>query len=813
VNHFPLLTFFRSFYRHRFYTGLNICGLAVGIAAFILLGLYVRFETTFEHWIPEYQNIYLVKTEDLNSDSTKSKYTPINFWSAVQSDLPGTIGTRITTGSGTVIKKGVGSLENIGFVDLEFSDVFDLPTSRGRLKDAFRDPSNIVITEEIALKYFSSIDCIGAPITVVYDGKPRIYRVATVLRNFPDNTDLKIGMYARLTISEDKTSDDYAATHQWNALNPRTYVRFSSLAASQLFADQLPALVSRHARAATPTDPDIALKLTLHPIAGVHADATGNRLTVAALGGVGLLTLLIAVINYVNLATARAGLRAGEVAVRKVLGADRITLIRQFVGEAVITAAIAGLIGLMIAETCLPLINAASGLNLSIPYVGNGGILAPFVALVLFVGVAAGTYPAMVLSRLPAAAVLSSARLPGGGRAGIYVREALIVLQFATAIAFTIGTMVMFAQTRHVRNAEIGFKRQGLLLVSSLGNDSLNDAQRNKIFRRLSALPGVQGATMANDQPGGASFTMEANVAIPGLTGVGPSLRFFQTAPFFFDVMQAKLLAGRVFDAKRPGDVNANLLPANAAANSKLPYFIVINRSALRVLRISSPQAAIGRTFAGPNNPPRTIIGVVEDMRFENPRSPIPPTMYDFTLNNPYAAIAILRFSGDAKTVLGAAQAVWQREVPQVPFEGNTAVQKLELYYKSDNRAARLFSIGTILAVVLSSFGLLGLASFNITRRIKEIGIRKTLGASSADIVKLLVRQFLRPVLISSLLAWPIAFLATRVWLDRFDDRIALSPLFFLAATLLALALALLTVLAQALNAAKSTPAWALRHD
>jgi len=813
MNRFALLTFFRWFNRHRLYAGFNIGGLAVGIAAFILLGLYVRFETSFEHWLPGYQDIYLVKTENQNAGSTKSNYTPIAFWSAVQADLPGTVGTRITTGAGTVIRDGVGSREDIGFVDRDFPKVFQLPVLQGSLAGVFDDPSNIVLTEQISLKHFGTSNSVGREMTVIYDGKPRNYRVAAVLRNFPENTDLKIGMYARLLISEDKSSDDYAVKHQWNALNPRTYVRFTSTAASESFARQLPALVSRHARAETPDDPDIALKMTLHPIAGVHAETTGNRLTVATLGAVGLLTLLIAMVNYVNLSTALSGLRAGEVAVRKVFGANRMMLIRQFVGEAVVTTALAGVIGLVLAEVALPLVNAVTGLNLSIVYIGYDSILVPLVVLILLVGIVAGIYPAIVLARLPSAAVLASARSPGGGRAGAYVREALIVFQFATAVAFTVGTMVMLAQARHLRNAEVGFERQGLLLVSSLGDDSLSDGQRNRMLRRFAELPGVTGVTVANSQPGGGAFTMETNVAIPGVRGAGPSLRFFETTPSFFKVMQAKLLAGRVFDAARPGDVNANLLPENAGGNGQLPYVIVINRAALNALHIASPQAAIGRTFAGPNNPPRTIIGVVEDMRFESPRSPVPPTMYDFVPSNPFGAIAILRFSGDAGTLARAAQRAWQSEIPSVPFEGKTAVESLERHYRSDDRTARLFGIGTAVAIVLSSFGLLGLASFNTARRNKEIGIRKVLGATSADIVKLLVRQFLRPVLLANLLGWPLAFLAMRIWLARFDDSIALSPLFFLAATALALTLALLTVIVQALNAAKATPAWALRHE
>jgi len=812
MNRFALLTFYRSLVRHKLYASLNIGGLAVGIAVFLVLTLYVRFETSYEKWIPDYNQIYLIEAKDGSSIGTRaSQNSPIALWSAIERDLPGTLGTRLDEAGGTVIKDGVAVSEGIGLVDPDFPKVFDLPVVEGNLQGAFADPSNIVLTERVARKYFADADPIGKPMTVIYRGGSHAYRVAAILKDLPKNTKFDVGMFARFVLVQDKTSSDYNANHQWNYYQPETYVRLSDAAAARRFADQLPSLVARHAQAETPGNPGFIIKLSMQPIAAIHYEAKGETLAVATLGIVGVLTLLIAIVNYVNLATARAGLRAREVAMRKVLGADRVKLARHFVGEAVATAAIAGFIGLVIAELGLPLINAASGLSLSISYFGHDGALLPLIGLVLLVGIVAGTYPAIVLARMPAAAVLASARSPGGGRAGTYVREALVIFQFTIAIAFIIGTMVLVSQTRHVRNADVGFQRQGLMLIPSLGSASLNNAQRDTIFHRLSGMPGVVGATVANNQPGGGNFNAETAVPIPGVEGNGPSFRFFETTPGFFETMGAQLLAGRLFSLSHPADTNPNL--DDPTGNGNKPNNIIINRTGLAALHIASPQAAIGKTFTGPNSPPRTIIGVIDDMRFDNPRVPIPPTMYDFQPRDPQQAIAMLRFTGDPKAMLDAVRAVWRQEAPEVPFEGKTAVQNLETYYAHDDHTANLFTIGALLAVAIGCVGLWGLASFNTARRTKEIGIRKTLGASSGDVVKLLVGQFLRPVLIANLFAWPLAFLAMRTWLAGFDDRIALSPLFFVAATVLALAIAVLTVLAQSLRAARSTPAWALRHE
>ena len=810
MNRFALLTFFRSLTRHKLYAGLNIGGLAIGIAVFLVLGLYVRFETGFERWLPNSNAIYLIQGRDGSTiDDRPNQYSPVALWSAVSRDLPGTIGTRLKADTATVLKDGIGVKERIALVDADFPAVFALPTVTGDLARALRDPSSVVLTQATAARYFGSGDPVGKTMTVTYDGVSHAYRVAAVIRDLPHDTDLDFGMIARMTFSEDRAADDFKATHQWNYFDVLTFVRMPDRAAAARFQDQLAGVVARHGRTETPDETSFSLTLMLEPLTDVHFETAGAKLTVTTLGIVGLLTLLIAIVNYVNLATARAGLRAREVAMRKVVGASRAVLARHYVGEAIATSAIAGVFGLALAEIGLPLVNAAGGLALSIPYLGWDGVLLPLVVLVVVIGLVAGIYPALVLSRFPAAAVLASARSPGGGRWGTRVREALVVMQFAIAIAFMIGTGVLVAQIAHVRAADPGYDRQNLMLVRSFGSSSLNAAQRDTIVHRLAAIPGVTAVTVGNNVPGGGMFGAQTNVAIPGVPGIGPSLTFFEVSPGYFEALGAHLLAGRLFDPARPGDVNANL--AIKTANSAIPANIVVNRAGAAALHFASPQAAIGKTVTG--NAPFTIIGVVEDMRFYTPRAPIPPTYYDFQLRDMNQPIAILRFTGDAKPVLDAAQKAWRQQAPEVPFEARTAVQALDSFYQRDDHAARLFTIGAALAVLIGCVGLWGLASFNTARRVKEIGIRKTLGASSADIVRLLVGQFLRPVLIANLFAWPLAWFAMRTWLAGFNDRVALSPLFFVAATVLALAIAVLTVLAQSLRAARSAPAWALRRE
>ena len=804
--------FYRSLTRHKMFASLNIGGLAVGIAVFVVLGLYVRFETSYERWLPHHDEIYVIETvlKD-DPDYGAGLATPVALWSAISRDLPAIVGTRLDTPTATVIRDGIGISENLARVDPKFFSVMELPAVQGDLRTALASPSDIVITQRAAGKYFGAASPVGKAMTLAFGGVEHLYRVTAVIADLPTNTDFDFDLIVPMTVTNDPADLAYAADHNWNYGSLRTFVRLLDADAARRFSGDLTGVAARHAESETPGGEGAAIALKLQRLTAIHFEAPGSELTVTTLGIVGLLTLLIAIVNYVNLATARAGLRAREVAMRKVLGADRATLARHYVGEAIATTAIAAFIGLMLAECSVPLVNAAAGLTLHIDYVGRNGVLLPIVALVIVIGIVAGIYPALVLSRFPAAAVLASARAPGGGRTGTRIREALVILQFTIAIAFVIGTLVLVAQTRHVRSADPGYDRQGILIVPSLASGSLDTTQRATLLHRFAAAPGVSAVTVGNAVPGGGLWVTAANFKIPGVSGPGPQLQSFQTTAGYFTLLDAKLVAGRLFDAARSGDAKVTSATDAITPDGPMPVNVVLNRSAVAALRFATPQVAIGKTFGG--DTPKTIIGVVEDMRFGSARSAVPPTLYEFQRRDPDMGFAMLRFTGDPQATIDRVRRIWRETAPQVPFNAGTAVQALDRFYARDDRAARLFTIGAVLAVAIGCVGLWGLASFNTARRVKEIGIRKTLGASSGDIVRLLVGQFLKPVLIANLFARPLAYFAVRTWLAGFDDRIPLSPLFFIGATGVALLIAVGTVITQSLRASRAAPAWALRHE
>ncbi|MGO1305229.1 MAG: ABC transporter permease [Sphingomonas parapaucimobilis] len=799
MNSFALLSLYRSLVRHKLYAALNIGGLAVGIAVFLVLSLYVRFETGYEKWLPDHDKLYLVEEYWNMPGSPVDGYSTGTMGGLIdqlREDFPDTVGTRIQVMDVNVVRGNTATTEPLGYADANFLDIVRLPIVAGDAVRALQVPDNVLISETIAKRYFPNGNPVGQAMTLTILGKTARYRVAGVFRDLPPDTELPYSMLVKTP-----TPHPDPMWNHWGSERVWTILRFDTPQAVTRLQAQMRAFVDRRAKEQGPSAK--LLSLRINPLSDIHLQTSpGRKMTVVTLGIVGLLTLLIAIVNYVNLATARGGLRAREVAMRKVLGANRTALIRQFLGEAILIAAFAALGGLILAELGLPMINAAGGLKLSLDY---AVVLPGLAVLALFVGGLAGLYPALMLSRFPAAAVLASSRSPGGGRAGARVREMLVVFQFALAIAFMIGTVVLIAQTRHVRNTDVGFRRDGLVTVSSTSDSAVTEPQLTAFLTRAALLPGVRSVTTSDSSPGASSFNSD-NYAVPGKPEPGASLQAIITSPNFFPTFGIKLLAGRLpDDAHRADDAR------NADDATRTVPNVVINRKGAEALGFDSPEAAIGKTV-GRNNP-RTIIGVVENARFFSPRDPVNPTMYYYHSRFSTIPRTTLRVEGDPRETITALRGIWRQIAPQVPFEAKTASQNMEEYYKADDRTTRLFGIGAGLAVLIGCVGLWGLASFNTQRRVKEIGIRKTLGASATDIVRLLVGQFLRPVLIANLIAWPLAYVAMRTWLAGFDDRVALSPLYFAAATALALAIAVLTVLGQSLKASRAAPAWALRHD
>lgn len=818
-----LLTFYRSLSRHRLFAALNVLGLAFGIGVFLVLILIVRYESGFDRWLPHAAETYRLDSTWSNPGENPYEGSDTTFLALdlLRSDFPQIVaGTRVYAPSQPVSAGDTIDSEGVAYVDPGFFGVLDLPMAEGDATHALA-PGSVVVTEQIAQKYFGTVRAIGRTLQISHDGTKRSFVVSAILRDLPRDTTLKFGLITPLTPAIEQ---GVRAFQRWGSSSGETFLRFASAQDARDVAARLRDFVARRAAGSgenqegkNPED-HLALSLVALPDAHFHdltvqqPDTPGaDPRVVASLGAIGFLALAMAAINYVNLATARSDLRAREVALRKVMGASKPMLVTQFLGEAVVLVSFAALLGLALAELAIPGVNALGGWAIRIDYLA---VVPGLFLLVLILGLGAGLYPALLLAAYQPAQVLASARLPAGGRLGGRLRQALVLVQFTGAVAFAICTLVIDAQADLLRNADRGFERSGLIIVKSLFASDLV-ARQNAILDVLRAVPGVISATKANREPD-TNSSSGTDVAVPGRPGPRPSMLYEIGGRDYFSTYGIKLVAGRLFDDSRIADD----LSGPVAAGRFLPSFggrtvsTVVNESALPVLGFANAEVALGKHLSMDKDSTLEIIGVVQDVRFMSPRMPVAAEFYLHSTGPIEEAQAAIRFGGASRNeMMQRLQTAWHGVAPDEPFIAQTADERLEEFYKPDQQHARLFSAGAILAIAIACIGLYGLAAFSTTRRVREIGIRKTLGASTRDVLLLLIGQFIRPVLIANVIAWPLAWAAMRVWLSGFDERVALSPLYFLAAGVAALVLSTATVAAQAWRVAHAEPARALRYE
>ncbi|MGZ6018651.1 MAG: ABC transporter permease [Phenylobacterium sp.] len=822
------LSLYRTLTRHRLYALLNTFGLSLGLAVCTILFLVVRFETGFDHWAPHRDAIFRINRISTFPGSPK-KVSPYSEYVAqprLLADFPQILAAARIADNNLVVRNGAAqAFERVMFADPSVWDIFPLPFVEGDRATSLSDPSSAVITQAIARKYFGTDRVVGRQLTIVVNGEARPYRVSGVLRNLPPDTNLVMDVVIRLG-PESLGPTLFEMLKTWGSSVSETFVRLRSPDDADVINKAFPAFFDREA-VDIPKPASRYETYELVPLAKLHLQDAGSQdtfrpgvdgLFVAALGVMGAVTLVIAVVNYVSLATARAGMRAREVAIRKVMGATRRMLIWQFVGEAVVIAMVAGLIGAALMELALPAVSAVLGEPIRARYFGPEGILAPLMGLCVVVGLAAGVYPAWALSQFRPASVLASARAPGGGRAGARLREALAVGQFAIAICLMVCTAVIFGQMQHLRSADVGFKRDGLLIVRGMGDPQVSP-QAHTLLEAFRHTRGVISATVSDRRP--APDTNSAgNVTRLSNPAFDPNVLRERIGSDYAKTYGLKLIAGRLLDTEHSLDDMMGI--GGDAANAR-GLNIMINASAARALGYSDPKQAIGEivrighTDHGAFNTP--IVGVVADTRFENPREQLRPQLYmmDSQLRSVAGQMswagAVRVREGDQEAVRQRLEQVWKSLAPGAPFQGETVQVTMKPFYDSDARRGQLFAAGAVLSAAIACLGLYGLAAFNTSRRVKEIGIRKTLGASTADVLRLLVGEFLRPVLWANLVAWPVAYLAMRWWLAGFDQRISLNPIYFLAPSLAAIAVAVLTVAEQAIRVSRAEPSRALRYE
>jgi putative ABC transport system permease protein len=815
--------------RNGLYAGITILGLSVSFAAAILIGLYLRDEFTFERFLPGHERVYRVEA-DLTLPAAKPlamDQTTATVAATMKLDFPEIErAARIQPGD-VVLKLGdVARQESVIWADPDFFKIMPYPVLAGDANAALEAPDGVVLTREAARKYFGQDAPIGQTLMVntAFEGGGlpeaetqmlRIFhpmRVLAVLQDLPSNTHIRAQVFASGRAPHSMIAVDDRHPSPFNT-NELTYVQLKPGASADAVRARLQAFSDRHYR---PKSGPSTLHFRLMPVTGLHftsvsqydslAPTTDPRVD-AGVAGEGVLVVLIAAINFVTLMTARGSRRAVEVGVRKSLGARRRDLIVQFMGEALIYVLAAMTVAVVLAELLLPSLNAFLQRKLVFDYGDDPSLLGSIAGAALLTALLAGAYPALVLSSFrPATALKGSSRSSSGSAAA---RQALVVAQFTIVIGLMLVTATIYRQTQFALHDALRANTSQLVIIES--------PCRTPFRQALAVVPGVQGVSCASSPA--LSLGMSKNlVVMPDNTqrtvSVGP------VDVGFLELHGLKPLAGRFFTRARGEDV---LLDRPDPAPELQPT-VVLNEAAARLLGFARPADAVGKTIrwmrwsaaTDPNSlpapRPSQVIGVTRDFTLGSIRSEIAPSAY--YVDPPASRFVVAKLDGARiPETLKAMDDLWRRTGHDRPLSFVFEDARIQRLYQDVITQGVAIAICAGLAVSIACLGLFALAAFVTERRTKEIGVRKAAGASSADIVRLLLWQFTRPVLWASLIAWPAAFFAMDWWLHGFAYRVDLPPWLFLGGAAAAALIAWATVSAQSWRAARARPATALRYE
>lgn len=815
-----LILTMRRLVLNRAYSAINVGGLALGLAGCLMILNYVNYERSYDRWLPDSGRVFQVQTV-IHPPGQAAVHTQASSWplrERLGASFPQIEAvTAVSSGKTVTERGGQPMFIDETTVDADFFKVFALPFAQGSAGTALPDTNSVVLTESEAIRQFGTAQALGKLLSLGAGEGKRDYRVSGVLRDLPRNTSLKLAILMR-----GDPAQTPAAAQGWGNFDQQHYVRLAPNADAAAINAALPAWEKRTIAPemidGKPASMASVLDFQLVKLGDVHlGDAQlaamtpgGDPRSLATFAIVALLTLGMAVMNFVNLTTARAIQRAREVALRKLLGASRVQLIAQFLAESLLYSALAMLIALTLVELTTPWIGHVLDADLSFAYLGPRGMALPALALFAATTLAGGLYPAIYLSRFKPAVALranrASLETPGSGR----LRAVLVVVQFAVAIGLIASTVVIGMQTRFVETVDPGYRRDGLVQIANAWRFT-QGAEYEAARKEMLAIPGVTATGRTGLGLASTDKTMRLTRA-PGATQY-VSMGFYGVDAEFPQTMDIKLLAGRLLGDRFAADRIGGVATADLVARG---INVVINRAAAANLGYRSPQAAIGKTiqigFDGFTMVPSTIAGVIEDTRFRTARDAVEPLIYAY--DPEHTSIVMVHFAA-AKPgeVMAALNKVWRKYEPEIPFEARFADDIVRELYAADRARTALFAGFSMLAVVIACLGLYSLAAFATERRTREIGIRKVVGARVRDIVRLLVWQFSKPVVLANLIAWPVAWWAMRDWLNTFDARIALTPTPFALAGILAFVIAVATVAGQSFRVARMNPIHALRYE
>jgi len=813
----------RNLVRNKVSSIINIGGLAIGLACVLLIGMYVKDELGYDRFFKDANRIYRVNThEKTGNDEFVAGHTPPPVGAALMSNFPEVESyTRIFLPGDEVVhyldngQRHSLTEKSLLSVDSNFLQFFSYPLLAGDPKTCLNGPNYIVLTEKAAKKYFGDASPIGK--NLVFDEYAKPFTVTAVLKDLPEQSSLQFDVLQSNVGMPPVKRFNWS----WIWLQMGTYVKLKANAPNdeasiKRLEARFPAMVrvqaaSAFKRLGQPFDQFIKnggkYDISLQPLTAIHllSQNIGSRYInqsdikyVYIFSAVALFIMLLACVNFMNLATAQSAKRAKEVGIRKVLGSERGQLIGQFMSEAFLYTASATLIACFIVAACLPAFNQLAAKELSLQAFFNVYTVAALVLLVLLTTLLAGMYPAFFLTSFKPAAVLKGSADAGKTGGGFFTRNALVVFQFSVSTVLIICTIVVYKQLMYNQSKDLGFNKENVLIVANA--DRLG--QHEESFRQeLLQLPGVGGASISTSLPTQKSYTDTYKPEDDeNMTASGKDLWLsgYMADESFVPTLKLQILEGR-----------------NFSKNFTDSASIILNETAVKQIGWSNP---IGKTIFYPGDQRRfKVIGVVRDFNTESLRNPISSFALFYKTSQAIhvapAYLAVRIKPGDYQKAIGHIQAKWAEFMPDNPFEYSFLDAEFDSLYRTDQTIGKVFSVFTFLSLTVACLGLLGLAMFTAERRTKEIGIRKVLGASVQNVVTMLSKDFLKLVMIASLIAFPVAWYAMNKWLQDFAYKTDISWWVFALSTGAVCAIALFTISFQSLKAAMTNPVESLRSE
>ncbi len=804
----------RNIRKHKGYSFINIAGLAVGMASCMVIFLYVASELTYDRYHDDADRIYRVAMW-WKVPSGEFQSAGINAGAApeLSDNFPQVeIAARYMPIKDRIVRNGDTHFfeDRMGYADQEIFDIFHIPFVYGNPRSALARPWTAVITRRIAEKYFGKQNPVGKTIEIkegAFRGVRSIsspefdkadYEITGVVDNPPSYTHFK---YDILVSSKQLKLD--VLRQSWHDRQTYTYIKLAPDTDVANFEEQISLMAFNYVGRQL-KEWGQERRYFLQPLAAIHFQSNllgemeppGNIVYIAIYSLIGLLVLLIGCMNFVNLSNVRSVYRAKEVGMRKVLGADRFQLVRQFLGESLIITIIAMGFSFLICDILLPLFNETAGTTLAFSQVVHPYVLFTLVGLVVLVGIVAGGYPAAVLTAFKPASVLKG--YSSAGAKGSFMIKVLVVFQFAISIFLIIGTLTVFQQLKFMKSRTLGFDKEQKIIIPFRYNSTFS-RNVDTIKKEFLSHHTIVGATASSSAPGrrpGEGYLSQTEA----VNQPAKKLNYVAIDYDFIPQYKIDMVAGRPFQQDK-----------NDANNA-----ILINESAVKFLGYNTPEEAIGKIWYlgwyDGRKVSREIIGITKDFHYRGMQEMVEPLFMVYAPFD-FDTLTLTLGAGASGESLSFIENLWQKLYPSFPYEGYFLDEDFDRQYRAEEHIGKLLGIIAGMGLVISTLGLLGLAAFMTQQRTKEIGIRKVLGASVSNIALMFSKTFSGWVLLASLIACPLAYYATNRWLQNFAYRVNVAPLLFLMAAAIALAVSLFSVSFHIFKTAKANPVDSLRHE